>query len=322
MNQSAINWNILLNNLKLEHKKIFEILPTNSKVAFLDIPMYDNVGDLLIYLGTLAFLKENNVNIHYKAGKGKRFIRFSKINECDVILLQGGGNFGDLYPDFQKYRETIVEKFKDKIIIQLPQSIHFSSDYEMRQSAEKFFKHDNFYMFVRDKESLDVASNFSNKTHLMPDMAHSLHPIKECFELPECINDSNCRILNMARVDDEIDVSNRYNSFKKKSFDWLDLLTYQDFRMLEHVRKFSKIAIFENAKISAYDKIAQDLFFKSVNYFENFDLISTDRLHGCILSVLLGKHIHMRDNSYSKIERYKNVWLSDYPYFTELPKLG
>jgi pyruvyl transferase EpsO len=67
-----------------------------------------------------------------------------------------------------------------------------------------------------------------------------------------------------------------------------------------------------------WTKHSKDIVFKSINYFDSKDLVVTDRLHGLILSSLLGKNIVLRDNSYGKNSRYKVSWLNDYPYFTEL----
>ncbi|MDI5788788.1 hypothetical protein PO124_11350 [Bacillus licheniformis] len=42
--------------------------------------------------------------------------------------LSGGGNFGDLYPHFQQFRERVVEHYPDNRIVILPQSIYYEHE--------------------------------------------------------------------------------------------------------------------------------------------------------------------------------------------------
>ncbi|WP_173676649.1 polysaccharide pyruvyl transferase family protein, partial [Escherichia coli] len=83
--------------------------------------MYSNVGDLLIYFGTEAFIKEYNLNVIYRAGMN---VDLKKLKDVDVILFQGGGNFGGLYSHHQQLREKITLKLPNKKIICLPQTLH------------------------------------------------------------------------------------------------------------------------------------------------------------------------------------------------------
>ena len=48
-----------------------------------------------------------------------------------------------------------------------------------------------------------------------------------------------------------------------------------------------------------------------VNLINPYDIIYTTRLHGMILSILLGKKTVVIDNSYGKNSSYYNTWLKD-----------
>jgi pyruvyl transferase EpsO len=108
------NWLSCMESLKECHAEIAQLL-TGKSVAFIDIPTYFNVGDLLIYKGTEAFFEQFNVNISYRCGTAG--IDYNQLEKVDVILMQGGGNFGDLYQVHQKLRESIISKFIGKKII-------------------------------------------------------------------------------------------------------------------------------------------------------------------------------------------------------------
>lgn len=62
---------------------------------YIDILIYDNIGDLFIMLGILWFFEINNLKfviivIMY-------FFKYEWVKFGDVFVFYGGGNFGDFY---------------------------------------------------------------------------------------------------------------------------------------------------------------------------------------------------------------------------------
>ena len=55
-----------------------------------------------------------------------------------IILLQGGGNFGDLWQAHQSFRERVIQDFPHKKIIQLPQSIFFSEEQILKTISQVY----------------------------------------------------------------------------------------------------------------------------------------------------------------------------------------
>ncbi|HCD1256107.1 TPA: polysaccharide pyruvyl transferase family protein [Citrobacter amalonaticus] len=299
------NWLSLMQSLKNKHSHLATLIGSR-KVAFIDIPMYFNVGDILIYFGTENFFKEYNINVIYRAGQN---INNRKIKDVDVIVLQGGGNFGDLYPHHQKLREYILKTFMDKTIICLPQTLHFSGAEQQAKSAKIFKAHSDFHLFVRDDASLDIGKEFTEKVSLMPDMAHSLHPLIDIQETD--LNSSISRILNMKRVDDEKNNKAIERDINKIGFDWNNIISPSMYIIGRSVIKLNKLGF--KKSITYWNKISEDMFFKSVNYFMAHDTVYSDRLHGIILATLLGKKIKLYDNSYGKNTGYLKCWLRSYP---------
>jgi pyruvyl transferase EpsO len=306
MSQSA--WFSCMESLKEQHKEIAELISGKS-VAFVDIPTYFNVGDILICKGTEAFFKEYNIDVHYRCSSSYADVK--KLKSVDVILLQGGGNFGDLYSVHQNFREMIITKFNDKTIICLPQSIYFESNSALDKSASLFRSHPDFYFFVRDFTSFQIAKKFTTNVFMMPDMAHSLHPLVDKIEVGPS-NITPPRILNLIRVDKESNTKN--GTLNKVGFDWVDMITAQD-RFVQNI--YYKMLKFPFLRSKAHDMwylLSDELVFRSINYFSSHTLVHTDRLHGLILSALLGKEIYLKDNSYGKNTNYHKAWLNDYPY--------
>lgn len=304
-------WKKNLNDLKSKLSAIAVDLE-GKKVAYIDIPLHYNVGDTLIYLGTEKFIEDHNIVITHRAFQ--KNIDHKKLNEADVILLHGGGNFGDLYTKHQKLRESIVKKYPNKKIVLLPQTIFFKSQEEEVRSAKIFNDHKNLTFYVRDERSFDIAQSFSDKVILMPDMAHSLHPLVDIQEVVDS-NRPITRVLNLGRKD--VESTGQKNALNKKPFDWIDMLTLSDHIFLKCFKKLQKLPVLKYRTSHNWKIQSDSLLFRSSNYFLQHEIVHTDRLHGLILSVLLGRKVILSDNSYGKNTAYHKQWLSENPLITK-----
>lgn len=303
----AQSWKQNLDQLKQQHSEIAKLL-VGKKVAFIDIPLYYNVGDILIYLGTEEFIKSHNINIVHRAFQ--KNIDHKKLKRADTILFQGGGNFGDLYIKHQKLREMIIQKYPDKQIVMLPETIYFKSAEAQEQSAKVFRTHKDLTLYVRDTRSFDIAQSFTDKAELMPDMAHSLHPLVDTTEVV-APNVQVRRALNLKRND--VESNGCDGELVKKEFDWINMLSLSDHLLLKYFKKLQKLPVLKY-KLAKNWRIQSDaLLFSASNYFLQHEIVHTDRLHGLILSVLLGRRVVMSDNSYGKNGAYYRQWLSENP---------
>jgi pyruvyl transferase EpsO len=299
------NWTNKLNQLKSMHADI-ALLCENKRVAYIDIPLHFNVGDQLIYAGTEAFIKVHKINVTYRAFD--RNVDVKAINKCEIIMFHGGGNFGDIYPRHQRLRESLIEKFPNKRIIILPQTIHFSSEIEMKKSSEIFSLHPDLHIYLRDQKSFEIAKCFSKNSSLMPDMAHSLHPLIDITEV-ESLNVNSPKIINLRRVDVE-KVTKKIN-VQKQSFDWENILEPWDYTFHKLIKKLQRFSFLSSRLVNKWKVHSDSLIFRSINFFNLHNTVYTDRLHGFILSYLLGKNIKLLDNSYGKNLNYFNQWIND-----------
>lgn len=308
---NAQSWKQNLDQLKQQHSEIAKLL-VGKKVAYIDIPLHYNVGDTLIYLGTEQFIDDHDINVTHRAFQ--KNINHKSLKQADVIMLHGGGNFGDLYQKHQKLRESIVKRYPDKQIVLLPQTIYFKSKVAQDKAAKVFNSHPNLTMLVRDQRSYEVASAFSDKVMLMPDMAHSLHPLVDASEV---INEEAQvrRVLNLKRKD--IESCGNTGEYMKKGFDWVNMLTLSDHMLLKYFKKMQKLPILKHRLAKDWKIQSDALLFTSSNYFLQHELVHTDRLHGLILSVLLGRQVVMLDNSYGKNGAYYSQWLSTNPLISK-----
>ena len=274
---------------------------------YVDIPTHGNVGDLLIMHGTLEFFRKK----HLKPKTISPHDAFDSrwIEPGDVIVFHGGGNFGDLYSCFQQLRERIVYAHGDNRIIVLPQSLHFSSEEKLENSARIFRTHNDVHLCVRDRESLQMASQFSDRVYLLPDMAHQLYPLS-AYRLD---GDGTLRI---SRVDDEAGDEDDFDSSLRIDTltDWPQFVGERE-RRIELFRRayggfFRRGMGRMTNRLLARMWIAYSgrLVADAAQLFARHRTIVTDRLHGHILACLLNRKSIVLDNSYGKNSRYVQAW--------------
>ena len=172
----------------------------DSPFALVDFPDHPNVGDSAIWLGTTAFFrKHRGMEPAYVATT--RTLSGRELQDAlphGPIFIHGGGNFGDLWPRHHEFREHLLERFPDREIIQLPQSIHFQEPGRAARTARLIARHGRFRLFVRDRASYEfAAARFDCEVRLCPDMALFLGPLVR--EPPRSMCSVSCAPTRSAR---------------------------------------------------------------------------------------------------------------------------
>lgn len=284
--------------------------------VLLDLPYHANIGDVLIWEGEHTFLQ----TIPYKCLKTASCRWSGKINKDTIILLHGGGNFGDLYREYQEFRLKIIQEYPDNKIIMFPQSACYQNEEFVDIDSKIMRRHKNLYLCARDIPTYDfMKSNFSqNHILLVPDMAFYISDTL----LSTIKNKNMSKSLFLARLDKE-----NSNSLKpdKKIYDIRDwptcerldifvvLLLLTD-KLRGRLRNFSLI---HSAVSFVVDAFALSLFRpymvkKGLTFINCYNEVVTTRLHALISSVLLDKRVYYIDNISGKLSAYTETWLKDY----------
>lgn len=312
--------------MKLKNIKDLNVLINNKlkslikeDYVLLDLPNYGNIGDHLIYKGELDYLKK----LPYKCvSSSSTTFNFSKNVDANTILLQGGGNFGDLYHLHQNFREKIISENPSKKIIIFPQSIHFENEENAIKSAKVFNANGNVTICARDQFSFDFLTKYfiNCKIIMVPDMAF-------CSVYKKSKNPTE-EVLIMKRRDFELgNTDDAINALNYPEIDWP---TYEKSKSESFVKIYEKV----NNKLSKlyFKSLKKDSIFGlmplrdeekyikiGVEFLSDYKFVITTRLHGHILALLLGIPSIIVNNSYGKNERFYNTWLKDYPesYYAE-----
>ncbi len=294
--------------LKARLNEITELVDVGSPIAYLDYPVHGNFGDLLIFLGTLEFLGDHGCRIescHSLHWLPKR------LPPNAVVLMQGGGNFGDLYPHHQSYRNAAIARFGNHRIIILPQTIHFQHDSEIRRVRQVLEAHPDLHILLRDFRSLELAKrHFPDcKSRLLPDMAHYLWPGPLVSTAPAENARSPLFLMRddkeTGRVFPELDVHSA--GFR----DWSAFYTRGEARQIQLSKTLHRL----NGKLHGRLPLAplwillcKGMYRHLAQELSGHGTWITSRLHGAIFGTLLGKRIGLLDNSYGKNKRYFNTW--------------
>ncbi len=274
--------------------------------ALLDVPDYGNVGDSAIWAGQIAWLKRN-----VGTSAAMIFDCHDPISEVNgklgnlTLLLQGGGNFGDLWPANQDFREAVIAAHPQSAIIQFPQSLHFGDPAAVQKTAAKLSQARNLRLLVRDHESFDLATaHFNCDVTLCPDMAFALGPIART-------GTADLDVLLLLRTDKEsTGLQTQTWPAGWKQDDWLidDANLYAD--VLRETRVSALLSL-NPAKLSKrarrnhyYNRLAERRVARGIRQLSRARFVITDRLHVHILSTLLGLPHCFLDNHYGKISRF------------------
>jgi len=298
---------------------IEKAIPRGSKIIYLDYPLHLNVGDLLILKGTEQFFKERNYDVlsRHSDHTSMPFVeRTAVIPEDVIIVLHGGGNFGDLYPAHQKLREAVVKKYKDNNVVILPQTVHFQDKKHLIKSGEIFRKHRKLTIFCRDISSRQILEeHFCDNVFLCPDMAQSLWNI-----LPQQKNsDIKSNTLWLIRNDiEKTDLSFLGSTNEPDRFvDWDDICTNGDRRFMKVIRRLEKLNTLILMNILPTTPLwywyTDKLVDRISTLFMSYESVVTSRMHGHILCCLLKMHTQLIDNAYGKNSGYFESWTGDVP---------
>lgn len=287
----------------------------SERICIIDPPGYANVGDSAIFLGELAFLRRNfpeaRIDFFDTSNYTPACDRF--IRESSIILLQGGGNFGEIWPRHHAIRMEILNRFPGKPIVQFPQSISFSTQAGIDATARAIERQGNFTLLVRDRKSQAFAErHFPCTTVLCPDMAFALGDIRRepasldflCLlrRDKEVVTDHARLLRVLADLGGSLDVA-----------DWIEApgsrLGRRDKALASTWRRFPwSIGPTRSFAFRLRERYARERLAFGLNLLSRGSMVVTDRLHAHVLCCLLGVRHLLFDSLDGKVAALYEAW--------------
>ena len=259
-------------------------LHPGKKTAYLvATPTYENVGDAAIVLGMKDFLRqcgyEHIVEITTAQFWNYRRCLQRLMPKNALIILNGGGNMGDIYQLEEMNRRTVLDDFPNHRIVIFPQTIYYK-DEQKAYSSVPHYNRENITIAAREQVSYDVMKRLypSANIILSPDVVlslnysgqiHSRNGIVACFR-----GDSEQLLADHDRI----------SLLSKLSEQGHDVVITDMIHGAE-IPKESRKRIVE----------------QKIRLFAGARLVVTDRLHGMILCAISGTPCLVFGNNHHKV---------------------
>ncbi len=314
------NNDIIVSSLR---NKIFRELSCHigNDAIIVDAPYYKNIGDVLIWEGELQFLQDLGCKV--LGSFSRHTFNFPQLNKDTVILYNGGGNIGDIYPEHIKFLKSVLKHYPDNKIIVFPQTVYYKDKKLMQKDFSLISKHHNIVFCSRDFNSYDRVKSLlgEGRTLCLPDMAF-------CIDISKYIEKSGINSKGMLHIvrndcekkkyvlEDSFGFSKCHHDLVQ---DWPTFVTRFDLSylfntVLDRMFRFLPIKGFIGPLWDKYaiNHFRINMINVGISFISNFKSVKSERLHGAILSILLDKEVDIIDNSYGKNRDFYNSWLSSF----------
>lgn len=277
-----------------------ELFSKNKSNAFiLSTPRHGNLGDHAIVFSQHKLLKSlrlNTIEINettYAVCKKRIPIL---VKPQDIIIIDGGGNIGTLWPEAENTMRDIIKRFPNNPIFIMPQTAYFERSEHgknvLRNSVDIYNSHPDLTIFCRDEITFKLISDIFNnvKSHYTPDMVMFL-------------NYSNTEIKREGALICFREDLEKFCSIETKN---------RIFKFLEEANiNYSNSSTVIDKKIS-FKKRKKSLLDKWKEFCKA-EIVITDRLHGMIFCAITSTPCLAIDNVSHKVrDGYK--WLQHLPY--------
>lgn len=252
------------------------------------VPNPGNAGDSVIACAEYQLFDRLGINFRVIS----RDVSPSE-TQGQIVFYSGGGNLVALYQDAHDFIERHHKGVKQLVV--LPHTIVAYP--ELLASLGN-----NVDLICREQLSHDYVASFVSaaRVHLMDDAAFSLDVERllatagiagnAWFKRPLTTAKRSIRVLLHRFLN--LRQRNKLNAFRsdiESTGRWLEWGAKANFDVSN---------MFYPETMSALDSVLTARYM--VRFINRFDVVRTDRLHVCIVSLLLGKEVHFYDNSYGK----------------------
>lgn len=294
------------------------------EVALVNFPDHGNPGDPAIWLGTRRLLADLGVRVRHSVAWwdfDPDLLR-RRVGTAPV-LINGGGNFGDLYRGQQSTRESVLRSLDRNPVIQLPQSIHFREPENERAMAALLAAHPDVTVMVRERAAEAVARDrLGVRPVLSPDHALALGAQRRSGPV-------TTPILWLARRpgDPEHVAYDEPSGPDVRRIEWLEGVPEAEAGWNAWGRALLRIdrgtrrrweddgpsAVLQRVASTTFAPLARRWVQRGLRLLSSADVVVTDKLHGHIFCALLGIPHVVLDNSYGKVSATLDAWTGSLP---------
>lgn len=282
------------------------------------LPYHNNIGDTLIWEGELVLLHTLPYRCLHSCGFNSYPDKPLK-NKGILILVHGGGYIGDVWRKGWQQVLDCMRMNPDNKIVVLPNTVHYDDKSLIAADAEILARCRDLTLCLRDSRSLRLAREYfpTVRSILVPDMAFCIEPAYLKKWAVEPVKDT----LLLKRLDKELSgtvIPAAVARFQPEVHDWptLERLIPEE-KWFQRVRRRAERLGKRVPRMAPFTDWLYRVWYRplmtatGIRFVSSYRRIYTTRLHVMILSVLLGREVHLIDNSYGKLSTFYHTWLED-----------
>lgn len=277
-----------------------EVMGNERHVVLLGTPRTRNLGDSLIWAGTRQYIRQlGHVLIHHTDMGRYRDSDATLFPRDAVVLLQGGGNLGDLYPAEASFRKHIVRTLGHHRIVVFPQSVHFTAPGSARETEMIFTAAPDLTVLLRDTWSLEWmrAHMPGVRTLICPDAAFGA-------EVPSFGPDPSGGLVTVARSDSEFAEEDAafmgpdWSYRRANRIAWTGTMAVgRVYTRLPDALRSRSVGVVRRANARLLDLNMRE----ARRQFAHARAVATNRLHAHVLACMTGIPNYVADNATRKI---------------------
>ncbi|MCI3925819.1 polysaccharide pyruvyl transferase family protein [Paenibacillus sp. TRM 82003] len=284
-----------------------EVLPAHRSWTALDFPMHLNCGDSALHLGLEAAAAQRGARVTRILDR--RSYRPELLDPGSLPVSMAGGTWGGLYPTHHELRLRFLRDTRGRDAVQMPQSIEHVDERHREELRRAVGEHGRFTFLVRDRRSYDIAvRDYDCEVRLVPDLAFALGPLPR--------GTATRPLAVQARTDRE---AGGVEGFEE-TFDWItapprsrSALLLRAARRANAQQRRSASRPVAVAARAAMRALARANLQRACSMLSVGERVVTDRLHGHVISTLLGiPHVVVNDR-FGKVRALHETWTADDP---------
>lgn len=282
-----------------------------KKIYFIGTPDHYNIGDHAITLATYRILHDVMGDYEIEEIPIMNFARsfprlLHNIKPDDLIVLQGGGNMGNIYWRNERIRREVIAHFPNNLKMIFPETIYYDETVEGQRDfniSKKLYASDKIVIFAREKKSYDIMRKAypRSQVYLIPDSV--------CYLAPYNLGTVRKNVGLCYRSDLEEGITayekNEINNVIEKT-GYMSVLFDMMYLSKGYIGKANRKLIVE----------------RKIREIASFKYVITDRLHGMILCYITGTPCIVISKYNHKISSFYETWLWDVPYIRYIDQLG
>lgn len=285
---------------------------TDKKIYFIGTPNHYNVGDHIISYATDCFLRANFprneiVEISINEFAKKKSLLVKTVRPNDLIVMQGGGNMGNVYPTNERVRREIIGLFPRNRIFIFPETMYYTPDTDGirdQLKAKKLYNRAReLTICARENVSYSqMLEDYNNaQVLLMPDIVLALG-VYGMIDMKRGKNILQNTASLFIRSDLESRLNQREKEFLEKSLVDMNFNYKYEDMIYNHMRGYAGRA---NRTVMVRSK------FQSI---AGSSVVVTDRLHAMILAALTETPCVVLANYNHKVRSFYETWLYPLKY--------